>query len=240
MRTAADVVAFMRAAPTTARLVYPTIGRSFDAYPAFGGIAKGRKMGWVSAGEPYTVAGSFVHEVIPVSDKRVRVRVDDYFPEQAIDFVRVEDAQALTAYHTAFDRYDDAEDAANDELAAVMRRIPDKIDEPRLGYSLTFVRWSQLDLETNERMPAGVIMKTEDGKGLWSYAFPSGQSQAGRWRKQHNVPEDVLKQLPRTAGFYTFISAPEKIRGQTWEDAGIRALYKYGADYFSETGRTLF
>jgi len=224
---------------TTARLVYPDVGYGVGGYPAFRAIASGNKMAWVGA--PSEVYKTFIRDIIPTGD-RVRVVCDAAFPVQAIDFKKVDpsDQQALAAWLHEHDAYDDAADSRDldRELHEHLAAVPDyPDDDPKVPAK--FVRWSEFDPEFGEQIPFGVILRNPDGS-LASMSFPRYSGEEKRWLNWKDTPADILDRLPAKAGHVVFISVPESIKADSWEDAPLRALHKFGADYFAETGRSAF
>lgn len=235
---ARDVAAFIEAGPTTSRGVFPEIGRVAAAYACFDAIAEGDKLAFVGAGDPYTTYGAFVHEVISVRSDRIRCVVDAEFPAQAIEFARIapSDRAGLDDYQLSLDAYEPHDDKARGELKGVLADVPE-FHSPVKNVAVQFVRWGSW--RNGSLTPIGIVTLSRDGSHYSSLTF--NQSDVSHWnnRETMGVP-DALEQLATRAGRTEFISVPETIKGVTWDDARQRALHKFGADYYRETGESAF
>lgn len=240
MKTASDVIAFMKSAPTMAALVWPRVGFRSDSYPAYYGRSSGNRMVWVGAGSPFNVYSSYVHEVIPMGEDRVLLRVDDHFPEQAIEFSRATSEADRNDWEASLGGIDESDVQIDAEMARRLPAIPD-YPEPKLGHVLHFVRWSRFD--RGDIVPRGILAEApsdERGKRLFVSAFPKCEEEALGWIRRRFKADDLLLELPEFAGRMVTVSGPMSIRGENRANAMLRALHEFGADYYRETGRSMF
>lgn len=244
------VVDFINGNKVLSRYLLPKVGHEDPGRPVVAAKADGSKLALVVSGMvlsdgPYGVVGSFVREVIPSPNqldgsKKIRIVIDAPFPEQALDLVKIadDDAVKLKWWQTAHSSYDDEEESATKRIDEVLANISDP-GQPALQKHFKFVRWSEWDANESGLNPRGVILVSPERR-LYAVGFPGAESDAQRWARFAEVPEDALDHLQTIAGRTVFISTPETIRAVGWEDAPERALHKFGADYYAESGRTMF
>lgn len=242
----AAVVDFIANNRATSAYVMPAVGHVGKANPVFKAQGGERdRLALVVSGlglqdGAYSVVGCFVRDLVQrKGGVGFRIGIDQAFPDQAIDIAKLDESnpQAVAAWESAHSDYDDSNDNIKGELADKLSAVPDYSGTPQLQFHAKFVRWSEL--VNGQQTPRGVILIAPDRR-LYALGFPNHEDDAMDWNRFANCPDDALEQLPSIVGRSTFVSVPETIKGESWEDAPLRALHKFGADYYNETGRTMF
>jgi hypothetical protein len=226
------------------RFALPEMGYLGAPVPAMAAKAdvRRKRLAWVMSGrddqEAYDTQGAFVRDIIETRDF-VRVIIDAKFPVQAADFISLDsiDTDARDAFFDAYDDYDDYEMRAAADMARDLEGVSDYPD-PKLTKTYTFVRWYVLSGETGNLEPRGIVM-VSPRKQLITSVFPGFEAEGTRWRGQ-DVHPNVLEKLSGLTSRNEYVSAPEWIKAESFEDAQQRAIYAFGVDWFKETGRSMF
>lgn len=183
---------------------------------------------------------SFVRSVIQ-TDGLTRLLIEAEFPVQALDLQEAT-GELAAAHQRVFDDYD--ENVTSEESKAKLAHALDNVvvpTTPELTAAHQFVRWSRWEGGTWK--PAGVVGARPDQRA-YALAFPGHESKAGKIQSDFTEiesPEHFLNEdLPEALGRMGSVSAPETVKGASFEDAADRALYRFAADVFKKTGQTLY
>jgi len=239
------VVRFVLDNKVRSRLVWPDVGHIAPFHPVVFAKAVDAKIALVVCGAyiaegSYAVVADYVRDIVAGQDK-FRIVVGGSFPEEAIDLEKISstDESMLERWRTGSASFDE-----DDPPVAAM--IEEKLnaasppDDPKPTMHVKFVRWGEFDRDAGGLAPYGVILVSPE-KLLRAVGFPGREAAANAWSQRFSsVPEDMLERLPGLVGRTTHISTPETIKAVEWEDAPERALHRFGADYYHETGETLF
>lgn len=243
----AEVARFIEEQPATVRLVYPQAGQEGEPQAVFYARASGKnKLAWLYAGgQAFDGAGALVHEIIPVNENVVRVRIDDPYVENVAEFERLTKTEDIEEWNTAHEDMEQAEEMAepvnivDTELERLLRTIPESWPEPTKKY--WWARWTQFDFEADAMIPAGVLVADSDGSVT---AFPcrgfESQADALNGVNFGGKGKEGLDQASRYAGRLANVAAPESIKGTDYVHAVQRARMQFAADYYQETGRTIY
>lgn len=237
-----EVVAFVNGAETIVRYLRPTVGAEMAVRSVFAAKARGDHIATVcnsdDPDELFSTYISYVREIIPLSEKAIAIVIDDVFPPQTLRFERVDpkNKEIMARWTAGSLRYDGVDEEAERMMDLLLNQASTPI-EPKLDTQITFMRWSEAG---NGVEPRGVFYYNDGEFGV--LPFPQYADAAGAWEGAFkNITErDFIEEIPGLVGRSTVVSGAEFMRGSGVEDAALRALYKYGEEYYQKTGRSLF